>query len=377
MSRRSAPRHRPALIAILFAALALSGGPATPQDQSPPPDGQAAADTDVPKASERFENLQVLGDLPADELRPTMNFFRSSLGVGCSHCHVRGAFEKDDLEEKRKAREMIRMVMDINGGALHGGLGVNCDTCHRGSTWPAREIRIPWGGVVSLSASEETGEPPARPSPEEVLSRYLEAVGGQEAFDALDSLRMHGTLASHRRERAEVEIVRAAPDRMLDVRRSEESTSRSGFDGTVAWRQEGDEEPELREGAALERHRRLADLSRPMGQRPAESLVVLGHETLGDREVVVLQGPSPESDRDERLSFDRESGLLLRITTLDPSPLGANPVAFEYDDYRDVGGVMLPFLHRTVAPDFTVETRFDSIERGVEVDEAAFAPPGG
>jgi hypothetical protein len=90
----------------------------------------------------------------------------------------------------------------------------------------------------------------------------------------------------------------------------------------------------------------------------------------------VLQGPSPEGDRDERLSFDRESGLLLRIMTLDPSPLGANPVAFEYDDYRDVGGVMLPFLHRTVAPDFTVETRFDSIERGVEVDEVSVGPPG-
>src|SRR5512139_1862228 len=40
------------------------------------------------KASEQFKNIQVLKDVPADQLIPTMQFMAASLGVGCDLCHV-------------------------------------------------------------------------------------------------------------------------------------------------------------------------------------------------------------------------------------------------------------------------------------------------
>src|SRR5690348_5072290 len=62
----------------------------------------------------RFKNLQVLKDVPPDQLIPAMQFITASLGVECEFCHVRDAFEKDDKQSKQTARRMIQMMFAIN-----------------------------------------------------------------------------------------------------------------------------------------------------------------------------------------------------------------------------------------------------------------------
>ena len=66
------------------------------------------------KASEIFKNVQVLKDVPSDQLIPAMQFITSSLGVQCSYCHVENAFDKDDKKTKVTARKMMRMMLDID-----------------------------------------------------------------------------------------------------------------------------------------------------------------------------------------------------------------------------------------------------------------------
>lgn len=108
----------------------------------------------VKKASEQFKNIQVLKDLPADQLYPTMHFMADSLGVQCVDCHVgvpgQVDGEKDDKQMKRTARKMIMMTMEINKANFDGQNGnrtVTCYTCHRGSRQP---LATP---VISNSAS--------------------------------------------------------------------------------------------------------------------------------------------------------------------------------------------------------------------------------
>ena len=43
-----------------------------------------------------------LDDVPADQIIPAMQFISASLGVECEHCHVEGAFDKDDKQAKKK-----------------------------------------------------------------------------------------------------------------------------------------------------------------------------------------------------------------------------------------------------------------------------------
>src|SRR5215469_4166927 len=104
-------------------------------------------------AQKAFKNVQVLKDIPADDLVPTMQFVSGSLGVECDFCHVRDAFEKDDKEPKRTARQMMRMELAINGRNFDATRAVTCYTCHRGQTKP-----------VSIPSTEKEAGAPAEDS---------------------------------------------------------------------------------------------------------------------------------------------------------------------------------------------------------------------
>ena len=63
-------------------------------------------------------NIKVLNDLPASQLIPVMNYFAASMGRRCNFCHVNNNgqwdYAADTKPEKNTAREMIKMVLDIN-----------------------------------------------------------------------------------------------------------------------------------------------------------------------------------------------------------------------------------------------------------------------
>src|SRR4051794_15976763 len=112
--------HKPGVSFVLVASCVLAGvvlivGAQTPTKPQPtdavksaPPAANAPA---VPKtAEEQFKNIQVLKGVPADQVIPAMQFIANSLHVECEYCHVPRAFEKDDKEEKKTAREMMQMV---------------------------------------------------------------------------------------------------------------------------------------------------------------------------------------------------------------------------------------------------------------------------
>src|SRR5262245_20566384 len=109
-----------ALIVIVATALA--------QSKTPSPTPKTAA--------EAYKNIQVLKDAPADQLLPAMQFISTSLGVGCDHCHVRGAFEKDEKKPKETARKMMQMTAAINQNNFEGHRDVTCYSCHHGTSLP-------------------------------------------------------------------------------------------------------------------------------------------------------------------------------------------------------------------------------------------------
>ena len=72
---------------------------------------------------DKFENLQVLPkDITRQALIQRMREFSLSLNVRCQYCHTGGDgisfdgvdFKSDDKSAKKKARQMMRMVEEIN-----------------------------------------------------------------------------------------------------------------------------------------------------------------------------------------------------------------------------------------------------------------------
>lgn len=96
-----------------------------------------------PLASEFYENVPVLGHLPAEQFDRLMTAITDwvSPEIGCGYCHNLESdqpFAGDDLYTKRVARRMFQMTMTINSawGEHVSPAGVNCYTCHAGQPVP-------------------------------------------------------------------------------------------------------------------------------------------------------------------------------------------------------------------------------------------------
>jgi hypothetical protein len=109
---------------------------------------------------------------------------------------------------------------------------------------------------------------------------------------------------------------------------------------------------------------------------PFPQMRVRGRRRIDDREVIVLEAkPSPTET--QRFYFDTQTGLLVRQVTLREMFLQTIPEQIDYDDYRDVNGLKLPFTVRVsgVNPNATTTRKFTEIKLNAPVDESIFAMP--
>lgn len=96
--------------------------------------------TQGPKASEVYENVQVLGDLSQSQFTRLMLAITQWVAPeqGCTYCHSSAGFADDTPYTKRVARWMIEMTRHINNEWTDHvkTTGVTCNTCHRGNNVP-------------------------------------------------------------------------------------------------------------------------------------------------------------------------------------------------------------------------------------------------
>lgn len=105
-----------------------------------PPEAQAAASPDGPKAKDIYQNVQVLGDLSVAQFTRHMAAITSWIAPqeGCAYCHNLANLAEDSKYTKVVSRAMLRMTQDINANwKPHvADTGVTCYTCHRGNHIP-------------------------------------------------------------------------------------------------------------------------------------------------------------------------------------------------------------------------------------------------
>ena len=109
-----------------------------PEPGTPAPEGGQ-------KASEVYENVEVLGHLNQAQFTRLMNAITEwvSPDQGCAYCHnLAEGFAYEDVYTKKVSRWMLRMTMDINENweshvqTDENQTGVTCYTCHRGNNLP-------------------------------------------------------------------------------------------------------------------------------------------------------------------------------------------------------------------------------------------------
>src|SRR5438876_8939153 len=168
--------------------------------QSTPAKGssEGATATSPKLAEEEYKNIQALKGIPADQVIPSMQFIAASLGVECEYCHVAQANEKDDKKPKVTARKMINMMMAINKDNFEGHREVTCYSCHRGSADPVGTPIIT--NEDARPAAEEEKKPgetkAALPAAEQLLDKYLAAIGGADALQKITNRVQKGTITA-------------------------------------------------------------------------------------------------------------------------------------------------------------------------------------
>jgi hypothetical protein len=120
-----------------------------------------------------------------------------------------------------------------------------------------------------------------------------------------------------------------------------------------------------------------AVLSLPAGIRQAITKPLTGSSSIGDKDVVVVQGIASGGRSSVKLYFDAQSSLLVRQVRYADTMIGRVPIQVDYSDYRDVAaaGVKLPFHVITTWTDGRSDVLLTSAETNVAIDAAKFNQP--
>lgn len=374
--------------APLYAALGMPQPAQTPA---------AAAQEQTIAQEGREKNVKLLGDLPVSQFIPVMNYFAASMGRRCNFCHVNNQgqwdYASDAKPEKNTARAMIKLVLDTN--QTLGSLKLDpiaCYTCHRGRNNPQSIPALPLptpapppggprGPAASQSpAAQPQGSPTPRPTPtpaEELIQKYVNAIGGQASIDKIKSRMVTGTVSTASGLNGTYEMGQVAPDKGYEIFVTPQITIRRALTAGGAWEQTPQGVREIT-GPEFARARALMQVFSYLKLKEQYTrLRTAGREKIGDRDAYVVLATRGENDT-ERLYFDVETGLLLRRTTYLRTIVGVIPEQTDFEDYRDVDGVKMPLTIRVSPIDAGnpyVVRKFTEIKLNVPVDESKFNKP--
>ena len=382
---------------------------------------QSATAAGAPKVEELFKNIQVFNGQSAEQLRPTMMFFRVALGVTCMHCHVEqrelnmgkieltdsrgkpGWWYQDpqreiDIPGKQMARMMIKMTAAINKENFGGRTVVTCFTCHRGSPQPVSSTVYDAATVPRATASDSPSA--AGPTADQLLDKFVAALGGAAAIEMISTRVARGTLQSsvmiggevgegrpgaegNRPPRAPLalEISSKAPGMRMVVIREGNGVARS-FHGNAGWHQNRfsndlRHQPRDFRGDELDTEK-MEDPYFFAGQLKqwVRDWRVERVETIAGKEVYMVSGRTQFLPR-VQLYFERESGMLVRLTAFIQTPVGLLGYQRDFADFRTVDGVQVPFRWASSQPgDRTVFTyQLDQVQQNIPIADSKFVKP--
>jgi hypothetical protein len=347
--------------------------------------GQAGPGQKPLMAEDVFKNVQVLRGISVNEFMGTMGIFSASLGMSCGDCHQGddSAWENFAVDNARKntTRRMVTMMAAINKANFQGRQVVTCYSCHRGADRPKVTVDLAaFYGPAPENPNHIITQAPLAPSADQVLDKYIQALGGAQRLANLTSFVATGISVGYgpEAEKRPVEIFGRAPAQRTTVIHTANGDSTTTYDGQAAWISAPLRPVDVLalSGQDLESTRLEAVLSFPGQIKQALRNWRVGVPiAINGRDVQVVQGTSAGRVT-ATLYFDDESGLLVRLVRYTDSPVGPISTQTDYADYRDVAGVKIPYRWTVTWLDGRDSVELSQVRPNVQIDAARFARPG-
>lgn len=226
----------------------------------------------------------------------------------------------------------------------------------------------------------KAGTPAANGLPEAtaVLDKAVAAVGGKDKVEAIQSFYVEGQLAvSGQNITGEMKLWWKGGDFYTEQTMIGIGTIKGGKQGDTIWSQDpinglrklaGTEAEQYSWGSSL--------LLAADWQRYFTTAETVGERELDGKKVYDVKLTS-KSGANVQLTFDATSGLQVAQEFKGSTPLGEMPIAVKLEDYREVGGLQLPYKQVTDAKLAEATQTITKIELGGAIDETKFAMPSG
>lgn len=226
-------------------------------------------------------------------------------------------------------------------------------------------------------ADQATKPAEAMPTVDQILDKYVQALGGKAAIEKITSTVSTGTFEIPAFSASgPVESATKAPNKSvlkLDVPGF--GVVQEGFNGTVAWSQEPTSGLREKSGLELAAAKLDEDFYRPIRLKELyPKIIVKGKDKVGEKEAFALEG-TPAEGSTETWYFDAASGLLMRLDIERETPQGKMAIQIFHEDYKDVNGIKVAHTLRQVNPAFTITIKFNEVKHNVPVDDARFNKP--
>lgn len=329
------------------------------------------------------KNVQLLTNLSDAQVGLAMSNMSASLGVHCDFCHVFNEqtksldFASDAKDEKKTGRDMIKLVLDLNEKNFHGRPIVGCYTCHMGKEHPSTMVALPLPpSAATMTHEAEEAEHKAYPPAKDVVAKYITAIGGEAAEKKLAGSPMTatGTRVDGAGRSTPLEVFSAGGKTLVRSTPAEGAGMSQMYGPESGWMQ-GRQGVRTMTGADASTSYLFARAYQPVTSLP-ESARVVGKETIDGHETWSVAAPIDDHMR-QRIWFDATTGLAVRRVITVDSPVGRIPTQTDFEDYRDVNGVKVPFTVKvsSVNGGQNATRKYTAIDFGKPVDEKLFEAP--
>jgi hypothetical protein len=234
----------------------------------------------------------------------------------------------------------------------------------------------PTGDAKVPAAAKTNG---SAPTVDQILDKYVSAVGGRDALEKINSRTTKGSLQFEKglNLTGETEGYFKFPNKnLINTNLPGLGLLQEGYDGSTAWTKDSSNGLRERKGREFEEAKLDAEFNRELKlKRLYPKMELKGTQKIAGRDAYLIEA-TPAGGTAEKFYFDTQTGLLVRLDRERLTPQGdAVSVEIYYEDYREADGIKVHFSERHILPDVIVLIRYSSIKHNLPIDDAKFAKP--
>jgi outer membrane lipoprotein-sorting protein len=224
------------------------------------------------------------------------------------------------------------------------------------------------------------------PTVDQIIERYVQAIGGAALAQKQTSLVTKGTFEMPESNiKGTIEAYAKAPNKLMLSLKSndEEIFVIQGYDGLMGWERrlisnESRIALKQMQGAELADFKMRAEFNREIRLKELYPKMTLkGKEKVDEAEAYVIEATPAGGGDPVKMYFDTGSGLLVREDSTSPTPDGKTTVETYYDDYREVNGLKMPYTVSSVYPNPALNSiiRFTEVRHNEAIPDTSFQMP--